>query len=364
MILLALPLTPVAPGLSPSPAVGQTSAAASLWVPIATLVAAMIAATAAIVSAVLQRKSGREAAEAARQSVAVNERTSAAVARRAEADALSKRYQDAAGLLGHERAAVRRAGVYAMARLADDWPDQRQVCVDVLCGYLQMSPIDQKSEPEVRLAISSVLAEHLHRDAGDISWSGLRINLANAHLEELDFTDAVFLSRVRFDGAIFAGRCLMDRVTFAKGAGFVNAKTEKGALLRLECCDLGRGTSFEGFVVGEDSSVIVFQETPQHIVVTGMCVRGTFYVLLNPEHEGERYDFTNSEIEQGATLRVDYGRKSGRFPRGSRASLAVSVTEGGEIYVPQPLIDGKVVEWCGFSAAGDAGLSFTLDPDS
>jgi hypothetical protein len=45
-------------------------------------------------------------------------------ARRADAEQLAQRYTTAAGQLGHEKAAVRLAGVYAMARLADDWDDQ------------------------------------------------------------------------------------------------------------------------------------------------------------------------------------------------------------------------------------------------
>ena len=59
-------------------------------------------------------------------------------ARRADAEQLAQRYTTAAGQLGHEKAAVRLAGVYAMARLADDWVEQRQVCLDVLCAYLRM----------------------------------------------------------------------------------------------------------------------------------------------------------------------------------------------------------------------------------
>jgi hypothetical protein len=35
-------------------------------------------------------------------------------------------------------AAVRLAAVYAMAGLADDWEENRQTCVDVLCAYLRM----------------------------------------------------------------------------------------------------------------------------------------------------------------------------------------------------------------------------------
>ena len=38
----------------------------------------------------------------------------------------------------YKPAAVRSAGVYAMAGLADDWEANRQTCVDVLCAYLRM----------------------------------------------------------------------------------------------------------------------------------------------------------------------------------------------------------------------------------
>ena len=51
---------------------------------------------------------------------------------------LNERFAAAAGQLGSDKPpAVRLAGVYAMAGLADDWPENRQTCVDVLCGYLR-----------------------------------------------------------------------------------------------------------------------------------------------------------------------------------------------------------------------------------
>ncbi|GAA4995748.1 hypothetical protein GCM10023335_05120 [Streptomyces siamensis] len=59
-------------------------------------------------------------------------------AHRADASQLADRYTTAAEQLGHDQAAVRLAGVYALARLADDWEEQRQVCIDVLCAYLRM----------------------------------------------------------------------------------------------------------------------------------------------------------------------------------------------------------------------------------
>ncbi|MFG1640432.1 hypothetical protein ACGFMK_09105 [Amycolatopsis sp. NPDC049252] len=49
---------------------------------------------------------------------------------------------------------MRLTGVYALAGLADDWDDKRQVCVDVLCGYLRIAPeVVSPGEAEVRQAI-------------------------------------------------------------------------------------------------------------------------------------------------------------------------------------------------------------------
>jgi hypothetical protein len=50
---------------------------------------------------------------------------------------LNERFATSAGQLGSDKpAAVRLAGVYAMAGLAEDWEENRQTCVDVLCGSL------------------------------------------------------------------------------------------------------------------------------------------------------------------------------------------------------------------------------------
>jgi uncharacterized membrane-anchored protein YhcB (DUF1043 family) len=51
---------------------------------------------------------------------------------------LNDRFTTAAEQLGSEKPAVQLAGVYAMAGLADDWEENRQTCVDVLCAYLRM----------------------------------------------------------------------------------------------------------------------------------------------------------------------------------------------------------------------------------
>ena len=57
-------------------------------------------------------------------------------------DAIERRvtelYTKAADQLGSEKAPVRLAGLYALERLAQDNPSQRQTIVNVICAYLQM----------------------------------------------------------------------------------------------------------------------------------------------------------------------------------------------------------------------------------
>src|SRR6476659_11251811 len=68
-----------------------------------------------------------------------------------------ERFGAAAAQLGDQDVAVRIAGVYAMAGVADEssTPSRRQQCIDVLCGYLRL-PYDPKHG-------SSHLAEQTRR---------------------------------------------------------------------------------------------------------------------------------------------------------------------------------------------------------
>jgi hypothetical protein len=104
--------------------------------------------------------------------------------RRQGLQAFNERFATAAEKLGDAEAATRLAGVYAMAGLADDWKEQRQTCIDVLCGYMrlpyqptpaQQSPPGQPDykigEREVRLAILRTVRDHLREDAKS-SWQG------------------------------------------------------------------------------------------------------------------------------------------------------------------------------------------------
>ncbi len=118
--------------------------------------------------------------------------------------ALRDRYTNAAEQLGDDSAAVRLAGVFAMAALADDWSmrseaAESQTCIDVLCAYLRAprksdGREDHKADLQVRQSIVSTISMHLQPEALK-SWRSCNF----------DFTDAVFDFDVVFRGAEFGG---------------------------------------------------------------------------------------------------------------------------------------------------------------
>jgi hypothetical protein len=110
---------------------------------------------------------------------------------------LNERFASAVAQLGDSSSAsVRIGGVYSLAKLADDWPTDRQRCIDVLCAYLRFpggGSDDKTNEAEVRRTLSSVIQEHLKRNA-PTSWDGNIFNLRGASLDGLSLAD-IWLTR-------------------------------------------------------------------------------------------------------------------------------------------------------------------------
>ncbi|MEU6369976.1 pentapeptide repeat-containing protein [Streptomyces sp. NPDC046931] len=145
---------------------------------------------------------------------------------------LVERFGAAAEQLGAAQPAVRMAGAYAMARLADEWLQERQMCIDVLCGYLRMPhapdpPIDDQAlvpwqrEREVRVTILGLIGAHL-RDGAPASWQGYDLDFTGAVLDEADFRRARFTGDdIIFVKALFVGhgrdQVVFDDVDFAEG---------------------------------------------------------------------------------------------------------------------------------------------------
>jgi uncharacterized protein YjbI with pentapeptide repeats len=130
---------------------------------------------------------------------------------------LNERFATVSDQLGSDKPPeVRLAGVYAMAGLADDWEENRQVCVNVLCAYLRMpyepdpgedSPASERlafrSSREVRHTVIRVITAHL-KDGAPVSWQGLNF----------DFTGVVF------DGGDFSGACFSGGTVSFRSAQF------------------------------------------------------------------------------------------------------------------------------------------------
>ncbi|NKR46266.1 hypothetical protein GS506_16010 [Rhodococcus hoagii] len=135
--------------------------------------------------------------------------------------ALRDRYTTSAGQLAHESAAIRLAGVYALAALADDWAqngkvNERQVCIDLLRAYLRTAQSGLASratatgketgltfeagEMEVRKTIVLTINGRRLLEASDpLSWASCDCSLARADLRGLD------LARQDFKGVSLPG---------------------------------------------------------------------------------------------------------------------------------------------------------------
>jgi uncharacterized protein YjbI with pentapeptide repeats len=130
---------------------------------------------------------------------------------------LNERFATAVGQLGSESSAVRLAGVYAMAGLADDWVENRQTYVDVLCAYLRIPTDypgdatpdrvqrDYAADREVRHTVIRLITAHL-KDGAAVSWQGLNFDFTGVVFDGGDFSEARFSGgTVSFSGADFSG---------------------------------------------------------------------------------------------------------------------------------------------------------------
>ncbi|MEV0251934.1 pentapeptide repeat-containing protein [Nocardia sp. NPDC050712] len=162
-----------------------------------------------------------------------------------------ERFGASAAQLGATDVAVRIAGVYAMAGVADESDGQRrQQCIDVLCGYLRLPYIpdlggnhqtkrtckrvvgDQgededhfeyrQNDYEVRATIVRVIADHL-RIITENSWSTSNFDFRTAYLEDADLSGVVFAGTTRFGRARFGGSTDFRGATFDHDVDFGEA---------------------------------------------------------------------------------------------------------------------------------------------
>jgi uncharacterized protein YjbI with pentapeptide repeats len=157
---------------------------------------------------------------------------------------LNERFTAIAAQIGSDQAAVRLAGVHAMAGLADDWDENRQTCIDVLCAYLRMpyareptggpssgdrSWLAWRGFQEVRHTVIRVIAAHL-RAGAVVSWRGLSFDFTGVVFDGGSFGGAEFSGgEVSFGGATFSGgEVSFDGATFSGGMVRFNGATFSG----------------------------------------------------------------------------------------------------------------------------------------
>jgi hypothetical protein len=153
-------------------------------------------------------------------------------------------YTKAVEQLGSEKAPVRLGGLYALERLAQDTPSQRQTIVNVVCAYLRMPytlpgdpPADDVSdtvadvyreriqEREVRLAAQRILGRHLHpgdnpNNPVETFWTDIDLDLTEATLIDLY---RCTIRVARFFGATLTGLTSLGVATFTGYADFGTA---------------------------------------------------------------------------------------------------------------------------------------------
>jgi uncharacterized protein YjbI with pentapeptide repeats len=216
---------------------------------------------------------------------------------RADEAQLSQRYSTAAEQLGHNKAAVRLAGAYAMARLADDWPNQRKQCIDVLCAYVRMpanlTPAGTDlSEREVRATIVRTIADHL-RDQSAVSWSKHNFDFTGAAFHDADFVGATFSGEnTRFDDATFSGRH-----SWFDGAKFTGRYTRfDGAKFT------GRYTRFMGATFsGETIRFVDATFSGERTRFEGATFSGSKTRFMGAAFSGENTDFDGAVFSGGTT---------------------------------------------------------------
>ncbi len=211
-----------------------------------------------------------------------------------EADAAARRvtdlYAKAVEEIGSSQPAVRFGGMYALERLAQENPEQRQTIVNVLCAYLRMPfepPVQvlegletdrladkfraDAHELQVRRVAQQILCGHARtgrvienttfaRDGKATFWPELNLDLTGAwlvdwdmatatvqaavfdrctfagtatfggaHLRHASFDAAVFERRVRFSETVFVDRASFRGARFKSDADFYGASFESEA---------------------------------------------------------------------------------------------------------------------------------------
>jgi uncharacterized protein YjbI with pentapeptide repeats len=291
----------------------------------------------------------------------------------------NERFTAIAAQLGDAQPAVRLAGVHAMAGLADDWKQNRQTCVDVLCAYLRLphdpdpgedaDPAERtayRANREVRHTVIRVIGAHLRYEAA-VGWHGLNFDFTGVVFDGGDFsrakfsggivlfTDAVFSGGwVRFDDAVFSGGTVDFRdAEFSGGTvAFRDAKFSGGTVDFRDAKFYP--TEFPGRRVDYRAAnmsglKVDFREakfSSSQVDFGGAEFSGGTVSFLDAEFTGGRVGFGRAEFSSGY---VDFG--GAKFSDGEVAFRGAEFS-GGTVYFSGAEFSGGQVDFSGAEFSG------------
>jgi hypothetical protein len=272
------------------------------------------AATAAVEVNARSADAAHRSADAAHHSATSSERAAEIAAERAEEESLLSRYRSASEQLDYRYSAiVRLAGVYAMAHLADDWPEQRQMCIDVLCAYLRM-PIPEDGaagELQVRASIVRLIDAHVtdvkrRRIPNEMSWSTMSFDFSGGHFQNFRMEVPVFRNHVTFAGASFTGQCQLWAPTFDDEADF-NDITVEGRL-SLTRVTLGSNFLASRFHILPGATLSIAQSWVSsqfaQILSEDPIAEGNFQLSVHP-YDGFKVCIERLEAKTGSRMAVE-----------------------------------------------------------
>ncbi|WP_298891533.1 hypothetical protein [uncultured Serinicoccus sp.] len=230
---------------------------------------------------------------------------------RSDISALRSRYTTTAEQLGHPSPAIRLAGVYAMAALADDWAargntNEVQTCIDVLCSIIRTPPPadlaehEQRADLEVRQTITRTIAAHLQHDTSP-GWHG----------RDFDFTGAAFTGTHSFAGVHFTtGYFSFERTLFTDSTlRFDDAHFDSGTVAFANARFIGHRMSFTNARIA--GSRLRFD---------GVEFAGGKASFTNARFTGGRTSFYRAQFVNG-TLRFDGAKFDGGETTFARAQF-------------------------------------------
>ena len=266
---------------------------------------------------------------------------------------LNERFATAAEQLGSDKPAVRLAGVHAMAGLADDWGENRQTCVDVLCAYLRMpyepDPGQDAPEPqrlafqairEVRHTVIRVITAHLRKDMEAAkSWQGLNFDFTGVVFDGGDFTEAQFSGgTIFFSGARFSGDAVhFSRAQFSGGKIYFNLAQVSDGMLDFT------GAQFSG----------------SEIYFNAAQFSGRMVSFIKAQFSGSEICFAGTQFSGGLNFFTE------AYFSGGEVDFGLACFSGGEVSFGGARFSGGTMSFSGAQFSGSrVDFTRTLSDDT